>query len=61
MRGKWRRKKKTTITSTTMAMMTTRVQAYQDQDNDNGSEHARTVFRDTLALKTLFGDTALWL
>ena len=61
MRGKWRRKKKTTITSTTMAMMTTRVQADQEQDNDNGSEHARTVFGATLTPKTLFGDTALWL
>ena len=56
-----RRKKTTTTTSTTTAMMTTRVQADQKQENDSGSEHARAVFGATLALKTLFGDTALWL
>ena len=55
----------TTTTSTTnaktTAMMTTGVQADQEQENDNGSEDARTVFGATQALKTLFGDTGLWL
>ena len=61
MRGKRRRKKRTTTPSTTnattTAVMTTRVQADQKQDSDNGSEDARTVFGATLALKTLFRET----
>ena len=65
MKGKRRRKKRTTTPSTTnattTAVMTTRVQANQEQRNDNGSEDARAVFGATLALKTLFGDTGLWL
>ena len=62
---KMRRKKRATKPSmtnvTTTAVMTTRAQADQEQKNDNGSEDARTVFGAILALKTLFGDTGLWL
>ena len=64
-RGKRRRKKRTTTPSTTnattTAMMTTRAQTYQEQENDNCSEDAPTVGGATLALKTPFGDTGLWL